>query len=59
MCTKECCMGCQIHFNKLPFQKNRIMNLFVNVIISINNIQINYTNNNTTNNLFEKERLLY
>ena len=58
MCTKECCMGCQIQFNKLPSQKNCIMNICKCQIISINNIQINNTNTNTTNNLFEKEKVI-
>lgn len=58
MCTKECCMGCQVQFNKLTSQKNCIINICKCQIISINNIEINNTNNNTSNNLFEKEKVI-
>ena len=58
MCTKECCMGCQVQFNKLISQKNCIINICKCQIISINNIQINNPNTNTTNNLFEKEKAI-
>ena len=56
MCTKECCMGCQVQFNKLVSQKNCIINICKCQIISINNIKIN--NTNTSNNLLEKEKVI-
>ena len=56
MCTKECCMGCQVQFNKLISQKNCIINICKCQIISINNIKIN--NTNTSNNLLEKEKVI-
>jgi len=49
MCTKECCMGCQVQFPKLISQKNCIINICKCQIISINNLEIK-NNTNTTNN---------
>ena len=49
MCTKECCMGCQVQFPKLISQKNCIINICKCQKISINNLEI-YNNTNTTNN---------
>ena len=60
MCTKECCMGCQVQFNKLISQKNCIINICKCQIISINNIDIN-NNTNTPNipyNQLEKEKII-
>ena len=56
MCTKECCMGCQVQFNKLISQKNCIINICKCQIISINNIKIN--NTNASNNLLEREKVI-
>ena len=60
MCTKECCMGCQIQFNKLPSQKNCIINICKCQIISINNININNNTNTSdiSNNQLEKEKII-
>ena len=41
MCTKECCMGCQVQFPKLVSQKNCIINICKCKIIEINYEEIN------------------
>ena len=60
MCTKECCMGCQVQFNKLISQKNCIINICKCQIISINNININNNTNTSdiSNNQLEKEKII-
>ena len=40
MCTRECCMGCQIQFNKLISQKNCIINICKCQIIEITQKEI-------------------
>ena len=47
MCTKECCMGCQIQFLKLISQKNCIINICKCQIIEINHEKINIIKDNT------------
>jgi len=47
MCTKECCMGCQIQFLKLTSQKNCIINICKCQIIEINHEKINIIQDNT------------
>ena len=39
MCTKECCMGCEVQFPKLISQKNCIINICKCQIISISHIK--------------------
>ena len=60
MCTKECCMGCQVQFNKLISQKNCIINICKCQIISINNIDINNNTNmpNIPYNQLEKDKII-
>ena len=50
MCTMECCMGCQIQFNKLTSQKNCIINICKCQIIEATQEEINIEKNKTNSN---------
>ena len=47
MCTMECCMGCQIQFNKLTSQKNCIINICKCQIIEITQKEIDIMKDKT------------
>ena len=55
MCTKECCMGCQVQFTNLASQKNCIINICKCKIIEINYEENNNNTNSITNNKKIKE----
>ena len=55
MCTKECCMGCQVQFTNLASQKNCIINICKCKIIEINYEENNNNTNSNTNNKKIKE----
>ena len=50
MCTMECCMGCQIQFNKLTSQKNCIINICKCQIIEATQEEIDNLKNKTNSN---------
>ena len=53
MCTTECCMGCQIQFDKFLSQKNCIINICKCHIIEIKHEEMN----NQKNNPIDKEQI--